>query len=84
MRHQCLSPPTVVQGVYGTLPMGSKSPKSPDICHIDSYLDSRQRLSCVAYIDDVAPHGGAFMVRPYLSLALTPRSPSAARSASAP
>ena len=51
-------------GVYGTLPMGTKSPKSPDVCHIDSYLDSRQRLSCVAYIDDVAPHGGAFMVWP--------------------
>jgi len=41
-------------GVYGTMPMGDKSPKSPDSCHIDSYLDSRQRLSCVAYIDDVA------------------------------
>ena len=44
--------------------MGLKSPKSSDVCHIDSYLDSRQRLSCVAYIDDVAPHGGAFMIWP--------------------
>ena len=44
-----------------TLPMGTKD-KAPDGCHIDSYLDSRQRLSCVAYIDDVAPHGGGFLV----------------------
>jgi hypothetical protein len=50
-------------GIYGTLPMGAK-PKSPNSCHVDSYLDSRQRLSCVAYIDDVAPHGGSFMVWP--------------------
>ena len=56
--------------------MGLKSPKSPDVCHIDSYLDSRQRLSCVAYIDDVAPHGGAFMVRhATIAPSLIPRLP---------
>jgi hypothetical protein len=30
--------------------------------HVDSSLNSRQRLSCVAYIDDVAPGGGGFTV----------------------
>ena len=50
-------------GVYGTLPMGAL-PKQPQTCHIDSWLDYRQRLSCVAYIDDVKPHGGSFMVWP--------------------
>lgn len=50
-------------GVYGTLPMWDKA-KAKNACHLDSNLDSRQRLSCVAYIDDVAPHGGSFMVWP--------------------
>ena len=39
---------TSSSGVYGTLPYGDK-PKTRDGCHVDSYLDSRQRLSAVAY-----------------------------------
>ena len=42
-------------GVVGTLPMGPEREKTPNRGHVDSSLDSRDRLSCAAYIDDVAP-----------------------------
>lgn len=51
------------RGVYCTLPMGGK-PKARNQCHIDDNLDSRGRLGVVAYIDDVGPGGGSFMVWP--------------------
>lgn len=53
-------------GVVSTLPMGGPEPraKTRNYGHVDSSLDSRDRLSCAAYIDDVAPGGGGFMVWP--------------------
>ena len=55
--------PNGTSGVYATFPMGQR-PKNRNSSHIDSSLDSRQRLSIAAYIDDVAPGGGSFMVWP--------------------
>eukprot|EP01047_Picozoa_sp_COSAG01_P006923 COSAG01_NODE_255_length_20171_cov_8.232164_16_plen_235_part_00 len=51
------------RGVYCTLPMGNR-PKDRNQCHIDDHLDSRGRLGVVAYIDDVGPGAGSFMVWP--------------------
>lgn len=51
------------RGVYCTLPMGDKN-KSKNSCHIDDYVDSRGRIACVAYIDDVRPGAGSFTVWP--------------------
>lgn len=47
-------------GVVSTLPMGTgpdPREKTKNSGHVDSCLDSRDRLSCAAYIDDVAPGG---------------------------
>lgn len=46
-------------GVVSTLPMGGPRPleKTKNWGHVDSSLDSRDRLSCAAYIDDVEPGG---------------------------
>ena len=51
------------RGVYCTMPYGNKL-KARNQSHVDSSLDSRQRIGVVTYIDNVAPGGGSFMVWP--------------------
>jgi ectoine hydroxylase-related dioxygenase (phytanoyl-CoA dioxygenase family) len=43
---------------------GYDRPKGKSSCHVDDYVDSRGRIDCVAYIDDVAPGAGSFTVWP--------------------
>jgi ectoine hydroxylase-related dioxygenase (phytanoyl-CoA dioxygenase family) len=51
-------------GVYAIMPHERSRPRRRLSAHVDSSLESRERVSLVGLIDDVLPGGGAFGVWP--------------------
>eukprot|EP01048_Picozoa_sp_COSAG05_P008272 COSAG05_NODE_622_length_8291_cov_19.484985_10_plen_318_part_00 len=52
------------RGIYAVMPYAHDRPRARLQLHNDSTLESRDRVSCVGYIDDVLPGGGGFAVWP--------------------
>ena len=52
-------------GVYAIMPRPPNVARSPNLgLHVDSHLESRERIGLVGYIADVKPNSGAFGVWP--------------------
>ena len=51
-------------GVYAIMPLGPNTPRGRLTPHVDSSLESRERVSLVGLIDDIEPGGGGFGVWP--------------------
>ena len=64
-----VAPSDSTGGVYAVLPkdpsLSNPRPAQQELgLHVDSSIESRERIGLVGYIDDVAPNGGGFSVWP--------------------